>query len=225
MARPTLNVLLDQAQAAAEQQASAEINTVGPSRSPAPIRPRSFASPQDVYDTSVGYESPFMNVSPGTRRAMWQVPPVAITHDPINTVKTTSPPHTTGSTQVLSGAVANVNASTSWSTVPNMELALTVNGPVSISATIPIQSKNPAEQVQFAFYRGGQLMSQIFPHSTSSNANTPSTVTIAYVDPTPLSHSFLNLETYSVYWKAATNGNVTSPGVSRSMFLNSPIAS
>jgi hypothetical protein len=225
MTRPTLNVLLEQAKDAAEQQASVEINTIGPSRSPAPIRPRGYASPQDVYDTSVGYDSPFMNASPGVRRQMWQIPPVAITHDTITTIKSSSVPRTTGATQVLSGAVANVNASTSWSTVPNMELSLVVNGPATISATIPLQSQNPADQVQFAIYRGGQLMSQIFTQSTSSNANTPSIVSLAYTDPAPLSHSLLNLETYSVYWKATTNGNVTSPGVSRSLFVNSLIPS
>jgi hypothetical protein len=223
MTRPTLNNLLEKTQDAAEQQASAEINTIGPSRSPVVNRPRGYASPQDVYDTSVGYESPFMNASMGVKRAMWQVPPVAITHDPINTVKATSVSPTTGATQVLAGAVPNVAASNIWSTVPNLELSLRVNGPASISATIPIQSKNANDLIQFAFYRGGGLISQIFNHSTASNANTPTVITLAYVDPSPLSHSPLNPETYSIYWKATTLGNVTSPGVARSMFLNSPI--
>lgn len=225
MTRPTLNELLDKSQTAAENQANAEINTVGVGRSPAPIRPRGYASPQDVYDTSVGYESPFMNASPGTRRAMWSIPDVAVTHTSITTLKSSSIPSTTGATQVLSGAVPNVAASNIWSTVPNLELSLVVNGPASMTATIPVQSENSADPVQFAFYRGGQLMSQIFTQSTASNVNTPSIVTLAYTDPNPLSHSPINLETYSVAWKASTLGNVSSPGISRSFFVNSLIPS
>ncbi len=221
----TLNELLDKAQDAAEQRSTAEINTFGPSRSPAPIRPRGYASPQDVYDTEVGYESPFMNVSPGTRRAMWQIPDVALTHTSITTLRSSSTPSTTGATQVLSGAVPNVAASNIWSTVPNLELSLVVNGPASMTATIPVQSKKSADPVQFAFYRGGQLMSQIFTQSTASNVNTPTIVTLAYTDAAPLSHSLLNMETYSVYWKASTLGNVISPGVGRSLFVNSLIPS
>jgi hypothetical protein len=225
MTRPTLNELLDKTQAAAERQANVELNTISPNRPPTPSRPRSYASPQDVYDTSIGYESPFMNVSPGTRRAMWQIPDVALTHTTVNTIKSSSIPRTTGATQILNGAIANVAASNIWSTVPNLELSLVVNGPASISATVPLQSKNSADPVQFAFYRGGQLMSQIFTHATSSNVNTPSIVTFAYTDSAPLSHGLLNLETYSLFWKATTLGNVTSPGVSRSMFVNSLIPS
>jgi hypothetical protein len=219
----TLKELLQKTQDQAVEQSAANVGSVSAGRSPATIRPRSFASPQDVYDTDVGYESPFLNFSPGSRRAMWSLPDVALTHTPVATLTSSATPGGTQATQVTgAGAQSGVLASNVWSTVPNMELSLVVNGPVNMSASIPVQSTSPSDPVRFAFYRNGQLLSQQFLETTHVNSNTPTITTISFTDPSPLSHSPLNLETYSVYWNGPS-GNVSSPGVGRSFFLQSLI--
>jgi hypothetical protein len=218
----TLKELLQKTQDQAVEQSAANVGSVSVGRSPATIRPRSFASPQDVYDTDVGYESPFLNFSPGSRRAMWSLPPVAITHDPIATLTSSATPSGTHSTQISFGAQSGVLASAGWSTVPNLELSLVVNGPAHLTATLPIQSTSPSDPVQFAFYRGGNLLSQIFPTTTHANTNTPTIVSFSFIDPSPLAHSPLNLETYSLFW-SGPSGNISSPGIGRSMFLTSLI--
>jgi hypothetical protein len=223
MTRPTLNVLLQQAQDAAVDQSEASQNRIAPGKSPALTRPRSYASPMDVDDTHLGYDSPLMHVAPGTRRTMWSIPPLAVTHVPINTLKTSATPATTQASQIQgAGTKSGVVASNVWAPLPNLELSLTVNGPVNMSATLPVQSTSPADSVQFAFYRRGQPLSQIFSHTTHANVNTPTITTLAFTDPSPLTHSPLNSETYQVWWKGAS-GNVSSPGVGRSFFVTSLI--
>jgi len=218
----TLKELLQKTQDAAFNQGETAQNSIGPSHSPAPSKPRGYASPQDVYDTEVGYDSPFMNFAPGTRRQMWQLPDVALTHTPVNTLTTSASVQGTQATQISGGAQSSVKAATGWSTVPNMELNLIVNGPNHLTATVPVQSTTASDPVQFAFYRGRKPLSQIFQHTTHANINTPTLVTIAMVDTSVMLHAPLNYETYSVYWKGAS-GNVSSPGVGRSFFLTSLI--
>jgi hypothetical protein len=218
----TLKELLQQTKDAAENASAANISSIGPGQSPSMIKPRSYASPQDVYDQDVGYESPFMNLSPGVKRAMWSIPPVAITHDPVATLTSSAVPRGTQATQIASGAASGVVANTGWATLPNLELQLVANGPVHLTATVPIQSTSVSDPIQFAFYRNGKPISQVFSHTTSTNVNTASLVTLTFIDPSPLTHSPLNSETYSVFWKGAS-GNVSSPGVGRSFFLTSLI--
>jgi hypothetical protein len=223
MPAPTLKELLQKTQDQAVEQSAANVSSVGPNRPPTPIPPRGFASPQDAYETDIGYDSPFMNFAPGARRPMWQLPPVAITHDPVNTLLSSVTPATTQTAQITGGgSSAPVKATVSWGTVPNLELSLKINGPVHITATLPIQSTTASDPVQLAFYRNGALLSQIFQNTTHVNINTPTIVSLSFVDPSPLQHSPLNIETYSLFWKGPS-GNISSPGVARSMFLTSLI--
>jgi hypothetical protein len=223
MSAPTLKELLQKTQDQAIEQSAANVGSIGSNRPPTPIPPRGFASPQDAYETDIGYDSPFMNFAPGARRPMWQLPDIAVTHTPVNTLSSSATPRTTQATQVTGGGAQNgVKATTGWGTVPNLELTLVVNGPVNMSATIPVQSTTASDPVQFAFYRNAQPIGQIFSHTTASTVNTATLVTVTLTDPSPLQHSPLNSEVYSVYWKGAS-GNVSSPGVGRSFFLTSLI--
>jgi hypothetical protein len=223
MTRPTLNVLLQQAQDAAIDQSEASQNRIAPGKSPSLTRPRSYASPMDVDDTHLGYESPLMHVAPGTRRAMWSVPPLAVTHVPVNTLKSSAVPVTTQASQIQgAGTKSGVVASNVWAPLPNLELSLTVNGPVNMSATVPLQSTISSDPVQLAFYRRGQPLSQIFVSTTHATPNSPTMHSVSFTDPSVYTHSPLNNETYQVWWKGAS-GNVSSPGVGRSFFVTSLI--
>lgn len=187
-------------------------------RGPNPVPSRS-ASPVDVYDDENQWESPFHGFAAGTIRPMWRVPDVAISHTPVNTLQTSGNSVTTQTGQIFSGVASSVKApSAGFATMPNMELPIVANGPVQISASASVQSNVASDNVSFAFYRDGQQISQIFNHTTSSAANSPSVVSLSITDSPVAAHGLLGNHVYSLYWKAGT-GVLSSNGVQRSLYL------
>ena len=198
--------------------AQAEVGRVGPGFGPNPLQPRGFASPQDVYDQSVGYESPFNHLAPGAMRAMWSVPDVAVTHTPVNTLTSAGVPNSTQSAQIVGGLVSNpVSPATGFNTVPNMQLQIVTNGPVHVIANLSVQSNVASDLVQFAFYRDGNQVGQIFTHTLPSTTNTASLIHLAIIDNPALVASFLTPHIYALNWKAGT-GVLKAATTQRSMY-------
>lgn len=185
---------------------------------PNPMLPRT-APPQDVYDQDYGMESPLTKFSPGRMRPMWDQPEVAVTHTPISSFLNSGQAQNTQLAQIIGGVVGGVQAPPSgFGYVPNMQLVIKANGPVHIAATLSVQSNVANDTVQFAFYRGASLISQIFSHTTPATVNTPSLVSLTMVDSDLDLHNPLNFESYSLKWKAGT-GVLSAVGSQRALYL------
>ena len=213
-----LKDILEKVGSQAVATSASQQSRIGPQQSPVVMQPRGFASPQDVYDQDVGYETPFNHLSPGTMRGMWQVPDVALTHTPVNTLQSAGTPNSTQQAATAGGLVSNPSSpAAGWNTVPNMQLQVTTNGPVHVIANLSVQSNVSSDVVSFALYRDGQQVGQSFTHTTSNAANSPSLVGVAMIDNPATAKSFLTPHLYSLYWKAGS-GLLTASKTQRSMY-------
>jgi|SRR5579871_433002 len=208
MPKPPQTIIIQPPQRITSQQA--------PNVTPA----RSYASPMDVYEDEVGFDSPFSYLSTGTRRIMWQIPDIAITHTPLSSVLTSASQSADFTqAQIIGGGIpATTNAPASgWSVVPNMEATIIVNGPAQITASLIVQSNVANDTISFAVYRAGKQITPAY-QQTTSNANTPTFVQISTVDNTLLVHSPLNREVYQLYWKAGS-GALTTTNNQRTFYV------
>jgi len=97
----TLRQILDNVRAQTVNE-SAQIQSQIPiQKSPVIQPPRGYASPIDVYDQDVGFESPLMDFSPGVNRGMWSVPDLAISHVSVGTLTSSGTPSSTQTAQVV----------------------------------------------------------------------------------------------------------------------------
>ena len=185
---------------------------IPPSGQPNPIPPRSYASDMDSYEQSVGYDSPFNTFAPGTMRAMWQIPDIALTHTPVNTLQSAGTTNSSQTNQIIGGVVGGVKAPASgWASVPNMQLQVSSTGPLFITASLSVQSTVASDSVSFAFYRDGSQIGQIFTDTTSSSANKQGLVNLSTIDSPPNgSHS------YSLNWRQGA-GTLSTTGTARAI--------
>ncbi len=199
--------------AIAENNAIQAKQQLPPAAQPNPQPPRSFASPMDSYEMDLGYDSPFNHLAPGTMRAMWQIPDVALTHTPVNTIQTSGTPNTSQRNQIIGGVAGGAKAPvTGWAPVPNMQLQVKSSGPLSITAGLSVQSTQATDSVQFAFYRDGRQIGQIFTDTTSSTANMQKLVNLSAVDVPPN-----GAHVYALFWKMGT-GTLSTTGTARSIY-------
>lgn len=212
----TLNQIVNAAigTAVADSNATQAKDQVSPAGQPNPQPPRSFASPMDSYEQDVGYDSPFGHFAPGARRAMWQIPDVALTHTPVNTLQSSGTPTSTQTNQIIGGVVGGVKApaANKWGAVPNMQNSVVSTGPMILTATLSVQSTSATDSISFAFYRDAVQIGQIFTQTTSSTANKQNLVNLSSIDVPPTgSH------VYALYWRAGT-GTLSTTGTARSFF-------
>jgi hypothetical protein len=184
-----------------------------PFRQPNPQPPRSYASPMDSYENEVGYDSPFNHLAPGATRPMWQIPDIALTHTPVSTLVRAGIPNSTQTAQIVGGVMGGVVAPASgWAPVPNMQLRVSSTGPLVLTASCGVQSTSASDAIQFAFYRDGNQIGQIFTQTTSSVAGMAGTISLSTIDQPPTGSHI-----YALYWKAGS-GTLSSTGTARSLF-------
>jgi hypothetical protein len=98
---------------------------------------------------------------------------------------------------------------TGFKAIPNMKQVIRTDSEVQITFFIDILTAAPDNQVQFAIFRDGQQISQVFNGSVAT-ANTPINVSGSYTD---LGPTMKKLHLYDLRWRVVgSTHRVTAVG-------------
>lgn len=182
-----------------------------------PFQPPVFSRPilatQDTYDQNTQVEHLLDPYSTGTR-PVWNTPNVAVINEKVGTIKSSAVVNSvTPSFPSPSGIFPSpTTALTAFTVIPNMAQVIKASGPVQINFSLTCQTVNANDPAQFAIYRNGVQVSQIFIASAGAGA-TSFSVSGNYTDNPPLGY-----QVYDVRWAAGAS-TLTAVGKQRTLQL------
>lgn len=174
--------------------------------------PRPMVSTLDTWDQSTQIDYPFL-ATHGGRRPGWNIPSIAVTSEPINTIRSSS------NTRFVSPRIANraaitqdaTTSSTGYKPVPNMAQAIRTDSAAQVQFSLTARSTGTAAPF-FAIYRDGVKISQEYRQS-GAGASIDFLVSGSYVDPDPP----MGFHTYDLRWHVdpVQGGTITAGGKQR----------
>lgn len=161
-------------------------------------RPRPIVSSLDTWDQETQIDYPFPAHQIG-RRPAWNVPSLAVTSESVNTIQQNQRTRYVAPTvQVrIQQPVSPQSNAPIWKVVPNMAQNIYTDSHVQISFSINVSTGAVNDSPQFAIYRDGRKISQIFSTTTPA-ANRPVLVSGTYVDTKP---SMRDTHVYDLRWR------------------------
>lgn len=168
-------------------------NTIQPVTKPRPI-----ISTLDTWDQSTQIDYPTSAHSIG-QRPSWNIPSLAVTSESVNTIQQNARTRYVAP-MVPIQARTPVNPQTNvarWKVAPNMSQVLYTDSHVQITFSINISTSADGDSPQFAIYRDGVKISQIYSVTTAA-ANHPALVSGSYVDTSP---TMRKNHVYDLRWK------------------------
>lgn len=164
-----------------------------------PVRqPRPVVSSLDTWDQNTQIDYPFPAHVVG-RRPAWNVPSLAVTAESINTIQQNQRTRyvaPTTAVRVVQPYSPQSNVAV-WKVVPNMAQNIYTDSHVHIVFSINVATGTANDSPQFAIYRDGVKISQIFSTTTPA-ANHPVLVSGSYIDTKP---SMRTTHVYDLRWK------------------------
>lgn len=170
-----------------------------------PVTRRPILSTVDTFDQKTQTER-FTDVFSVGARPIWNVPRVAVTTEKVGTIKSSAAVNTVSpvlATQagIISNAITNT---TSFSVVPNLTQVIKASGPVTVNFSVNVRTVNANDPVNFAIFRNGLQVSQIYRGSGA--ANTDFLMTGTYTDNPPLGQAVYDVRWFRGASKATASG-------------------
>lgn len=167
-----------------------------------PVLPRPITSTLDTWDqaTQIEYGS---NAASIGQRPLWNVPAIAVTNEPINTIRSSvatrfqTPSYATRPGMTINPSMQAAQGTTQrFKPIPNMAQSIKPDASVQISFSVLITAATNTSP-RFAIFRDGKLISGFYNQVIV--ANVQSLVSGTYVDTNP---SPLRYHVYDFRWWA-----------------------